>query len=268
MQPGKGFAPQSGRTAAVLAAATRGTGPTTRLHQPPQLPRALARGTHHLTPAGPGREPPVDGGHPIPAVVVRAGARIAVPRPPVQLHEQRSAACRRSWRPARVCCWLSPNGGPCGRSTPLTKRSSSTLSAPAAVGVSTSIRSERQRCRAGPASASRNDAGAVSYTHLDVYKRQPETFVGGTEARQVDADDAASRDRGVIFPLILGLVLLSLVLLLRSLVAPIVLVGTVVLTFLAALGVSWWIFTKVFNFSALDVSTPLYTCLLYTSRCV
>ena len=38
----------------------------------------------------------------------------------------------------------------------------------------------------------------------------PETFVGGTEARQVDADDAASRDRGVIFPLILGLVLLSL----------------------------------------------------------
>ncbi len=88
MQPGKGFAPQSGRTAAVLAAATRGPGPTTRLHQPPQLPRELARGTHHLTPAGPGREPPVDGGHPIPAVVVRAGARIAVPRPPVQLHEQ------------------------------------------------------------------------------------------------------------------------------------------------------------------------------------
>ena len=163
MQPGKGFAPQSGRTAAVLAAATRGPGPTTRLHQPPQLPRELARGTHHLTPAGPGREPPVDGGHPIPAVVVRAGARIAVPRPPVQLHEQRSAACRRSWRPARVCCWLSPNGGPCGRSTPLTKRSSSTLSAPAAVGVSTSIRSERQRCRAGPASASRNDAGVVRW---------------------------------------------------------------------------------------------------------
>jgi hypothetical protein len=62
----------------------------------------------------------------------------------------------------------------------------------------------------------------------------------------------------VIFPLILGLVLLSLVLLLRSVVAPVVLVGTVVLTFLAALGVSWWIFTKIFNFSALDVGTPLY----------
>jgi RND superfamily putative drug exporter len=86
----------------------------------------------------------------------------------------------------------------------------------------------------------------------------PETYVGGTEARQVDADDAAARDRGVIFPLILGLVLLSLVLLLRSVVAPVVLVGTVVLTFLAALGVSWWIFTKIFNFSALDVGTPLY----------
>lgn len=87
----------------------------------------------------------------------------------------------------------------------------------------------------------------------------PQTYVGGTEARQVDAADAASRDRGIILPLILALVLLSLLLLLRSVVAPIILVATVVVTFLAALGVSWWIFTKIFNFSALDVSVPLYT---------
>ena len=87
----------------------------------------------------------------------------------------------------------------------------------------------------------------------------PGTIVGGTEARGVDAADAAGRDRVVIFPLILGLVLLALLVLLRSVVAPVILVATVVLTFLASVGASWWIFTKVFGFSALDVSAPLYT---------
>ena len=87
----------------------------------------------------------------------------------------------------------------------------------------------------------------------------PGTIVGGTEARGVDAADAASRDRGVIFPIIFVLVLLALLVLLRSVVAPIILVGTVILTFLAAVGASWWIFTKVFGFTALDVGAPLYT---------
>jgi RND superfamily putative drug exporter len=87
----------------------------------------------------------------------------------------------------------------------------------------------------------------------------PGTIVGGTEARGVDAADAASRDRGVIFPIIFVLVLLALLVMLRSVVAPIILVGTVILTFLAAVGASWWIFTKVFGFTALDVGAPLYT---------
>lgn len=87
----------------------------------------------------------------------------------------------------------------------------------------------------------------------------PDVLVGGTEAKGVDAADAAGHDRVVIFPLILGLVLLSLLVLLRSVVAPVILVLTVVATYLAALGASWWIFTKVFGFTALDVTAPLYT---------
>ena len=46
--------------------------------------------------------------------------------------------------------------------------------------------------------------------------------------------------------------------LLRSVVAPLVLVATVVATFLASVGASWWIFTKVLGFSALDDSAPLF----------
>ncbi|HSO65742.1 MAG TPA: MMPL family transporter, partial [Ornithinibacter sp.] len=61
----------------------------------------------------------------------------------------------------------------------------------------------------------------------------------------------------VIFPLILGLGLMALGLLLRSVVAPVVLVATVVATYLASLGVSWVLFTRVFGFERLDDGVPL-----------
>jgi RND superfamily putative drug exporter len=41
-------------------------------------------------------------------------------------------------------------------------------------------------------------------------------------------------------------------------VAPLVLVSTVVATYLAAVGASWWLFTTLFGFEALDDSAPLY----------
>jgi RND superfamily putative drug exporter len=85
----------------------------------------------------------------------------------------------------------------------------------------------------------------------------PETFVGGSEAQRVDLAAATSRDRMVIIPIILGLVLVALFLLLRSVVAPLILVITVVATYLAALGASWWLFTGVFGFKALDDGAPL-----------
>ena len=86
----------------------------------------------------------------------------------------------------------------------------------------------------------------------------PESHVAGTEAVALDQAEASARDRLVIFPLVLALVLLALVVLLRSIVAPMVLVSTVVATYLASIGASWWIFSKVFDFSALDDSAPLF----------
>ncbi|RYU14241.1 MMPL family transporter [Nocardioides iriomotensis] len=84
-----------------------------------------------------------------------------------------------------------------------------------------------------------------------------DTFVGGTDAEAVDERAAAGRDRAVILPLIAGLVLLALGLLLRSLVAPVLLVLTVLATYVAALGASWWLFVSVLGFDALDVGVPL-----------
>ncbi|GGB85563.1 membrane protein [Knoellia flava TL1] len=85
-----------------------------------------------------------------------------------------------------------------------------------------------------------------------------ETHVGGTDAEAIDESESTSRDRVLIFPLILGLVLLALGALLRSVVAPVVLVGTVVATYLASLGISWVLFTQVFGFERLDNSVPLF----------
>ncbi|GAA4109159.1 MMPL family transporter [Knoellia locipacati] len=84
-----------------------------------------------------------------------------------------------------------------------------------------------------------------------------DTHVGGTEAESLDTAKASGRDRLVIFPIILGLVLVALGLLLRSLVAPFILVATVVGTYLASLGISWVLFTQVLGFERLDDGVPL-----------
>jgi RND superfamily putative drug exporter len=84
-----------------------------------------------------------------------------------------------------------------------------------------------------------------------------DTYVGGSAAESLDEQVATDRDRWLIIPLILGLVIVALVLLLRSVVAPLILVSSVVATYLAALGASWWLFTHVLGFERLDVGVPL-----------
>jgi putative drug exporter of the RND superfamily len=86
----------------------------------------------------------------------------------------------------------------------------------------------------------------------------PTTYVGGNEAEAIDARSAAERDLLLIVPLILAMVLLGLAVLLRSLLGPVLLVLSVVATYVAALGASWWIFSAVFGFEAVEVKIPLF----------
>ena len=82
--------------------------------------------------------------------------------------------------------------------------------------------------------------------------------VGGNTAITLDIARAADHDRKVIIPVILVLVFLILGLLLRAIVAPIMLIATVVLSFAAALGVSSLFFNHVFNYGNSDNSFPLF----------
>jgi putative drug exporter of the RND superfamily len=82
--------------------------------------------------------------------------------------------------------------------------------------------------------------------------------VGGGTAINADVESAAAHDRDLLIPLILGVVFLILGLLLRAIVAPLVLIGTVVLSFGTALGLSALFFKHVFGFAGADTSVPLF----------
>jgi putative drug exporter of the RND superfamily len=82
--------------------------------------------------------------------------------------------------------------------------------------------------------------------------------VGGGTAINKDVEAAAAHDRNLLIPLILGVVLIILGLLLRAIVAPLVLIATVVLSFGAALGISSLFFSHVFGFAGADTSVPLF----------
>ncbi|MCF0094522.1 efflux RND transporter permease subunit [Micromonospora sp. MH99] len=77
-------------------------------------------------------------------------------------------------------------------------------------------------------------------------------IVGGSVAATYDSEQANDRDLRLILPIILLLVGAVLVLLLRGLLAPVLLVLTVIASFFASLGAAWLLFDHVLGFPALD----------------
>jgi RND superfamily putative drug exporter len=85
-----------------------------------------------------------------------------------------------------------------------------------------------------------------------------DALVGGGAAFYLDTKIASERDSRVIMPLVLGVVLLILIGLLRAVIAPLILIATVVLSFGAALGISALLFEYVFGFAGSDPGFPLF----------
>jgi RND superfamily putative drug exporter len=83
-------------------------------------------------------------------------------------------------------------------------------------------------------------------------------LIGGTSAVYYDVRQANNRDNRVIIPIILLVITLILGVLLRSILSAIVLLGTVVLSYFATLGVSALVFNHVFGFAGGDNSFPLF----------
>ncbi|MBE8517100.1 MMPL family transporter [Amycolatopsis sp. H6(2020)] len=92
----------------------------------------------------------------------------------------------------------------------------------------------------------------------DIRAAVPGVLVGGQAAIQAEIREAAERDRVVVIPAVLGVVLLVLVLLLRAVLLPLVLVATVVVSYLATLGAGALVFDEVLRLPGADPSLPLY----------
>ena len=85
-----------------------------------------------------------------------------------------------------------------------------------------------------------------------------DALVGGQTASQLDVDEASLHDRNLIIPVVLLVIFAILMLLLRSVAAPLLLIGTVVLSFFATLGLCAIFFNNVFGFAGADTSFPLF----------
>jgi putative drug exporter of the RND superfamily len=83
-------------------------------------------------------------------------------------------------------------------------------------------------------------------------------LLGGPTAEERDLRESAERDTRVIVPLVLVVLFIVLAILLRAIVLPVLLIGTVVLSFLAALGVGAFFYEFVFDFPGSDPSLPLW----------
>jgi RND superfamily putative drug exporter len=85
-----------------------------------------------------------------------------------------------------------------------------------------------------------------------------EALVGGNTALNLDVQTASQRDNRVIIPLVMLVVLVVLAVLLRAVVAPLILVATVVLSYGAALGLSALIFDWTLGVGTTDSAFPLF----------
>ncbi len=85
-----------------------------------------------------------------------------------------------------------------------------------------------------------------------------QALVGGNTALNLDVQQASQRDNRVVIPLVMLVVLAVLAVLLRALLAPVLLIATVVLSFGAALGLSALVFDLTLGVTATDSSFPLF----------
>jgi len=106
--------------------------------------------------------------------------------------------------------------------------------------------------------ASQEAFETISALRDSVHDADPGGLVGGTDAQALDASTTAIGDRWVVIPAILVVVLAVLYVLLRSALAPLVLVAATALSTLAALGLGGWVSVHLLGFPALDNTTPLF----------
>ncbi|MET9632138.1 MMPL family transporter [Lentzea sp. NPDC006480] len=103
-----------------------------------------------------------------------------------------------------------------------------------------------------------SDAAVATVERIRAAVHGIDAKVGGQTATLLDTRNTSEHDRLLIIPIVLLVIFLVLALLLRSLLAPILLIATVVLSFAATMGVSALVFNHVLDFPGADPVVPLF----------
>ena len=82
--------------------------------------------------------------------------------------------------------------------------------------------------------------------------------VGGSTAIQYDTKVANNKDIKVITPIVLAVIFVILAILVRAIIAPLYLLGTVVLSFLGSLGISVFIFQNLLGHDGVGSGVPIF----------
>ncbi|AWB46336.1 hypothetical protein DCC85_20645 [Paenibacillus sp. CAA11] len=100
------------------------------------------------------------------------------------------------------------------------------------------------------AEAALQDAGVAS--------PEDAVWISGQTATQYDTKVTGDRDTSVIIPVVIGLITLLLLVYLRSVVATVYLIATVILSYFSALGLGWLIIHYGLGADAIQGAIPLY----------
>lgn len=87
---------------------------------------------------------------------------------------------------------------------------------------------------------------------------EDKVWISGQTATQFDTENTNARDTKVIIPIVIGLIALLLLAYLRSVVAMVYLILTVVLSYFAALGIGWVVLHDLMGNAAIQGLIPLY----------
>ncbi|WNR43207.1 MMPL family transporter [Paenibacillus roseipurpureus] len=86
----------------------------------------------------------------------------------------------------------------------------------------------------------------------------PQVWVGGETATQYDTKTVVERDTKIVIPVVIGVIAILLLLYLRSIVATLYLIATVLLSYFSALGAGWLILHYFMDTTAIQGLIPLY----------
>ncbi|MFC4558271.1 MMPL family transporter [Virgibacillus kekensis] len=91
-----------------------------------------------------------------------------------------------------------------------------------------------------------------------VQKADNNVWIGGETAKLYDTEQVTSRDQWVIIPAVLIIIAVLLLAYLRSIVAMLYLLATVVLSYLAAIGLGWIVIHYIYDAPAMSGLIPVY----------